>query len=281
MGNLEYCNSFCRELKIGVVNKPEYCLKYRHDYNFDFKNVDDCELDIYPKQITLSCDESCNLYCSSCRNKRKILPKDESIELYNILIAKLLPLMKDCEQLALLGSGDFFASQACMDFVKHITHEKFPKLCLYLVTNAQLFNETNWSKFDNLNNVPIKIAVSIDSVNKECYEKIRRGGKWEVLLNNLEYIKYLKQMGQIVSIRFNFVVQLENFMDMKDFVSLAKKYDADEVWFQRMSNWGTSSQLEFSKIDVFDRNNQYYSEASILLEEIKGNKDIQVLENCL
>lgn len=280
-GNFEYCNSYCIALKTLDLEKSEDYLKLREDFDFNFNNVDDCELKVYPKTITLSCDESCNLYCTSCRNEKKVLSSDESKKLYDTLVAKVLPLMKDCEQLSLLGSGDFFMSKASMNFVKHINHEQFPKLELHMITNAQLFNKKNWSKFNNLKEIPVRVDISIDATRKESYEKIRRGAKWEVLLENLEYISSLRENGQIVSLRFNFVVQLENFKQMKEFVEFAKKYNADAVWFQRIANWGTISKEEFLKLDVFDKNNSHFKKANAILEEARNDSEINVFENCL
>lgn len=281
MGNFEYCNKFCIALKTLDLEKSEDYLKYRKDFDYNFKSVDECELKVYPKTITLSCDVSCNLCCTSCRNEKKVLSSDESTKLYDTLVAKVLPLMKDCEQLSLLGSGDFFMSKASMNFVKHITREKFPELELHIITNAQLFNEKNWSQFDNLRGIPIKVDISIDASRKDSYEKIRLGAKWEVLLENLEYISSLKKAGQIVSLRFNFVTQLENFKQMKEFVKLAEKYNADAVWFQRIANWGTIPKEEFLKLDVFDKNNSHFKKANSILEELKNSSDINVFENCL
>lgn len=281
MGNFEYCNSHCLAIKTCDLKGTTDYFQYRKDYKFNYRNIDECKMEIYPKVITLSCDESCNLYCTSCRNRRKVLSKEQSESLYSTLVKKVLPLMKDCEHLSFLGSGDFFASQASMKFIKHIDKEKFPKLNLHLITNAQLFTEDNWSKFDNLREIPIKVDISIDGATKETYEKIRRGAKWKVLLENLEYIAHLRENGEISYLRFNFVVQLDNFKEIKKFIKLAKKYNADAVWFQRIANWGTISQDEFNKIDVLNEENLYFEETSLILKQIKLDTSIKVFENCL
>lgn len=119
--------------------------------------------------------------------------KKDSEKLYCTLINKVLPLMKDCEELSLLGSGEFFMSKACMKFIRHITHEEFTKLSLYICTNGQLFNKENMEKIKNLDNIPIKVAISVDASSKECYEKLRIGANWEILMKNLIYINQLKK----------------------------------------------------------------------------------------
>ncbi|MFR4981111.1 MAG: SPASM domain-containing protein [Clostridium neonatale] len=280
MGKFEYCNEHCIAIKTCDLKGTTDYFQYRKDFNFNYKNVDDCKMDTYPKIITLSCDESCNLYCTSCRNKRKVLSKYESEKLYNTLVEKVLPLMKDCEHLSLLGSGDLFASKACMKFLKHINKNKFPKLNLHIITNAQLLTQSNWEQLDNLKGIPIKMDISIDGAERKTYEKIRRGAKWDILLENLKYVSLLRKNNEISYLRINFVVQLDNFKEMRKFVKLAEKYSADEVWFQRIANWGTIPQAEFSKIDVFDNKNPHYDEVTLMLNRIIDENKIKISNNC-
>lgn len=280
VGNFEYCNSHCLAIKTCDFKNTSDYFQYRENYKFGYKNIEDCKLNIYPKVITLSCDESCNLYCISCRNRRKVLNSEKSEQLYNMLVQKVLPLMKDCENFSLLGSGDIFASSACMKFLKHINIEKFPKLKLHIITNAQLLTEENWNKLNNLKGIPIRMDISIDGAEKETYEEIRRGAKWSILMQNLKYIRLLKEKGEISSLRFNFVVQLKNYKEMDKFVKMAKKYNADEVWFQRIANWGTIPQSEFSQIDVFNNKNAHYNEVNDILKQIMGESDIKISNNC-
>lgn len=97
----------------------------------------------------------------------------------------------------------------------------------------------------------------------------------------MQYIACLRKSRKISYLRFNFGVQLDNFKEIKKFIKLAKKYNADAVWFQRIANWGTITPYEFSKIDVFDKKNLYYNEAKALLEELKNETEINIAENCL
>lgn len=282
MGNFEYCHKNCIAIKSCDLQKTTDYFQYRKDYNFNYKSIEDCRMETYPKIITLSCDESCNLYCTSCRNRRKILSKEESEKLYHTLVKKVLPLMKDCEHLSLLGSGDIFASNSCMKFLKHVTKEKFPKLNLHIITNAQLFTELNWSKLDNLEGIPIKLDISVDGATADTYEKIRRGAKWKILNENLKFISSLKVQGKVKYIRLNFVVQLDNYAEIKKFIKFAEEKNVDAVWFQRIANWGTVPEAEFKRIDVLDKKNKHFEEAYSILVDVKNKaSSIKVFENCL
>jgi wyosine [tRNA(Phe)-imidazoG37] synthetase (radical SAM superfamily) len=87
--------------------------------------------------------------------------------------------------LSSLGNGEFFVSKPLLQFYQTLSKQEFPLLKLDIITNGTLFNLQRWEKLSNLH-------VSIDSANKETYEKIRREVRWEVLCDNMEYISLLR-----------------------------------------------------------------------------------------
>ena len=102
-------------------------------WDFNYKSFEDCFVTKYPKYVTLTCDETCNLSCASCRNNIKALTKEESNLLYEKLMENVRPLLLNCELLGALASGEFFASKALIKFYKTLSHEEFPKLKLYIM----------------------------------------------------------------------------------------------------------------------------------------------------
>ena len=58
--------------------------------------------------------------------------------------------------------------------------------------------------------------------------------------------------------RLNFVVQLDNYKEIKKFVESAERSNADVVWFQHLANWETVSEEEFRKRDVLNNNNKHF-----------------------
>jgi molybdenum cofactor biosynthesis enzyme MoaA len=125
------------------------------------------------------------------------------------------------------------------------------------------------------------IKVSVDAARKDTYEKLRRGGKWETLCSNLEYIASLRQSSEIGRFSLNFVVQRENFREMSAFVDCAKGWCADEVRFTKLQNWGTFSPESFVERNVFHPDNPHYGEAVCDLINIKKRTDIRIMELCL
>lgn len=282
-GNFEYCTEkckwlHCKDINIEVAGLEINPILPRKVFEDNINNENN--YGNLPKFIALSCDETCNLTCRSCRTGFKGLNKEDGNKLYDTLMSKVRPILNQCKLLTGLGSGEIFASKAVSDFFKTITHDEFPNLNIAFVTNAQLFTEEKWSEFSNLKNIPLRVYVSIDAFNKETYELLRRGGVWEILCNNMNFISKLRKCGEVSYLSLQFVVQKENYAQINDFILLAKNWSADTVELQRLTNWGSYSEQEYMEKDVFNPDNSSYDEAKSMIENIIKNKhDINIIEN--
>jgi len=94
------------------------------------------------------------------------------------------------------------------------------------------------------------LSVSIDAAKAETYEKLRWPGKWATLMSNLEFIAGLRRSGEIRSFCINFVVQKENYREMIDFVELGTQLGVDQIWFQRVANYGAYDEATFADVEV-------------------------------
>lgn len=279
-GAFEYCQDNC--LQFMSREAELYPVMPREGKSAQFASSHDCTMQRMPKYITLSCDESCNLHCKSCREHVKMMSAEESEKLTRILMEKVRPLLGQCEQLSLLGSGEFLVSKATSVLLKSLSHQEFPQLKLDILTNGQLFTKERWETYSNLNGMPLTIRVSIDGATKETYESLRRGGKWETICQNMEYLGNAKKHGQIQSLGIHFVMQRNNFREAEALVGLAKRWHADFIRFLALANWGTFSAEEYCRENVFDPKNEEYAEASALLRRIcTQTKDLKIYQNIM
>ena len=92
-----------------------------------------------------------------------------------------------------------------------------------------------------------ELGVSIDGASKETYEKLRLGGKWDKVNENLECISQLKKKHNFRFI-LHFVVQKENYHEMEDIIELGKHYGADRVWLNRITDWQTFSDFNWHDV---------------------------------
>jgi hypothetical protein len=95
------------------------------------------------------------------------------------------------------------------------------------------------------------LRISIDAAIGSTHEALRRGARWPVMLENMRFAGDLRAAGQIQNYMLVFVVQTDNFREMGDAVDLAEQVGATEIYFMRITNWGTFSTREYREKSVF------------------------------
>ena len=197
-----------------------------------------------PTNINFAFDRSCNLSCPTCRNVA-IMANGEEIEFIDKTMSRVInEFGKSITMLYLSGSADPFASKSIRKLLLNFDTTKFPKLQqIHLHTNGLLLTEKMWSSLSHIHHLINTIEISIDASNKETYEIVRRGGNWETLITNLEFISKIKMNDKRVS----FVVQDCNYMEMEEFYNLMMVIFNKNVnvYFNKITNWGTYNEDEF------------------------------------
>jgi len=199
-GNFEYCNiAYCNMLKNPPAYEKIMLPRNEAQHISKYEKWQDCHLETTPTQIHLACDTSCNMHCASCRDKVHVNSDAENEKLTHLLENFVRPALGDCTLLSCLGSGEFFASKPISNFYQSLSKNIYPALKLVFLSNGTLFTPERWEKLSNLKGMVEKIAISIDAASKDTYESLRRGGQWEPLCRNLEYISSLRKTNYILS----------------------------------------------------------------------------------
>ncbi len=245
-GTYRYCNEHqCSYIKSGAVlhGQPE---RIQH--------------------LRLAIDDSCNLRCPSCR-KNMIFHKEGSAYNLGIRLAdKINDWLHNYEhpiQVHIGSDGDPFASHVYRHFMDQTPERDNIKYSI--LTNGLMFKDFAPRVpyvIRNLN----ELGVSIDGATKETYEKLRLGGRWEKINENLEHISQLKQEHGFRFI-MHYVVQKENYHEMEDIIMLGKKYNADRVWLNKMEDWNVLD--NFKEMDIFDPEHPLHLDYQERLESIK------------
>jgi sulfatase maturation enzyme AslB (radical SAM superfamily) len=149
------------------------------------------------------------------------------------------------------GSGDPFVSVGFRNYLRNFNPKKYPNLkSIHLHTNASMWDKKMWDSMPNVHKYIHSCEISIDAGIKDTYEnKTRLGGNWENLLNNLKFISTLP-----ISVKTSFVVQDCNYMEMETFYNLMYSIFGNKVnvFFGKITNWGTFSEGEFKLKQVWD-----------------------------
>lgn len=199
--------------------------------------------------VNIAMDDTCNLYCESCRPAVRSARGERISELnyYSDMIQQyVLPL---CNRVLLAGNGEVFASKFYLDILKN---EKCKAVNnIVILSNGTLFNRNMWNEYlSEYKN--IDVLISIDAFSRENYEAIRRGASFEKTSKNLQFLGELRKLCKINYLQFNYVIQKKNCSEMKEFVRFSKKIGADKVAFLNMENWGIYSNEIFSEMSVLN-----------------------------
>lgn len=201
-----------------------------------------------PKWLNLSNDLSCNLSCPSCRKSIIQMKNEELNRKKKIQDELLLQTKENLEWLYVCGSGDPFGSKLYRDFLCSIDKEYFSGK-IYLHTNAILLNEKMWQKMHKINNSIKWVHVSIDAATKETYAE-NRGGDWDKLQDNLQFISELRKAKSLETFEISFVVQSNNWKEMKKFVEMGTNLKVDKILFNPIDDWGRGLAYEEKAVDL-------------------------------
>jgi MoaA/NifB/PqqE/SkfB family radical SAM enzyme len=215
------------------------------------------------KHLRLAIDDSCNLRCPSCR-KGMIFHKEGSAYNLGIRLAerinKWLHDYKHPIQVHIGSDGDPFASHVYRHFMEQTPERDNIKYSI--LTNGLMFKDFH-DRVPHVINGLKKLAVSIDGATQGTYEKLRLGGKWDKLIENIESMSASKATHGF-GFDWHMVVQNHNWKEMPDMLRLARKHNADKVYFNRIQDWNTG--LDFSQQMI--QNNKEFLQ---LVSEIKSD----------
>ena len=207
------------------------------------------------KHIRLAIDDSCNLRCPSCRNGL-IFHKEGSAYNLGIRLADSindwLHAYDNPIKVHIGSDGDPFASHVYRHFMEQTPERDNIKYSL--LTNSLMFKEIHHRIQNVIRNLD-DLGVSIDGASQDTYEKLRLGGRWDKVNENLECIAELKQKHNF-QLGLHMVVQADNWHEMEDMLALGHRYNADRIYFNKIEDWNTNIDMgrqKFTHLDEFTK----------------------------
>jgi MoaA/NifB/PqqE/SkfB family radical SAM enzyme len=239
--------------------------------NFTYCTVDHCGIRAMdqlqsPKWISINIDESCNLKCPSCRADMINFTKGPELDKKIKMSAHISQMLTNYDEHCIInmsGNGDPFASLVYRPLI--LNTEPNVKHSYRIMTNGLLLKKL----LPKTNILPsiTEYNISVDAGNKSTYEKVRLGGQWETLIENLQWLKQNVDK----KITLNFVLQNENWNNLHDFENLIKELD---VWsnISALEDWGTWQKEQFRKHNVLDKEHINYHNCMEMLSALSYNK---------
>lgn len=251
-----FCNNLCqlyRETKYAIVSREDIQSNPRK--TFELPNISNFN-------IQLGYDRSCNLACPSCRNKKITSPEDPK-EIVELIHEEAVRAARGGATPAniRIGNGELFMSKYYKDIILNVYEAEN----ISLITNGILFSPAIWDKLKNRYKT-ISLSFSVDAAKQETYEKIRRGGDFNRLKQNLIFAGQLRRLGELKKLNLYFVIQKENYAEMVHFIEFATSINTDKIFFMKINNFGHYSENEFIAIDVYSDKNPNHADFVKLLD---------------
>lgn len=184
------------------------------------------QLESFPTTFNFSNSTVCNLDCIMCpRHQTKT--DHEMVRKTHDDVSKYLG---SARKLILTGNGDPLARADSRELL--INYRANPDLQIVMLTNGLLLPKY-WNKIKHQRFQ--RFHVSVDAATKPTYEKIRRGGKWEILL---EAFEILKENNSRSLTTINMTVMRSNYREIPAFVEIAERYGFNAMFRRVRDHWG-------------------------------------------
>ncbi|MFC1848583.1 radical SAM protein [candidate division CSSED10-310 bacterium] len=260
-GSYRYCN----------VDECEYLQDRKLKKNSEFKNT--LHRDIISQQLTIlktgprvievSYDKSCNLSCPYCRQEHLMAKGSELTRLRRLHDQVFGNQLKGVERIMLSGCGEPLSSQLFRDMLRNFDRTLYPQARIKLQTNGLSLTPSLWKSISSSHGIIDWISISIDAATRKTYS-LNRSRNFDKLLKNLEFISGLRKNKSIQTLNINFVVQANNFKEMKQFIVLGQKYGCDYIIFQRIMNiridYGLHSEKNYTDLAVHLESHPHHAE---------------------
>jgi MoaA/NifB/PqqE/SkfB family radical SAM enzyme len=175
-----------------------------------------------PYWLGINIDSSCNLACPSCRSGMINTTSGAEFDVKSKITMHTMQLLENFDhpiRIVLTSWGDPLASLIMRPLIMNWKIK--PTQFITLFTNGLLMKKLlpNSTIIHNISN----LWISVDAGTKEVYENVRRPGKFDVLIENLDWAaKTSLASGNVV---LKFTLSDGNAHDIVNFAQLCAKYN--------------------------------------------------------
>ena len=206
-------------------------------------------------------DDSCNLYCASCRDHVMGGTSERKQRDHDYFVKHILP---DSDVIKLATMGDPFASKYYGELIDRIC--EYGDKSVVLISNGVLATKEKVEKI-GVNTRGLAVNFSVDAATEKTYLKLRRGGNFKKVMKNIKDIGNLRKCNDVAWFSLVFVVQAENYMEMEQFIHFAEDNNVDAIDFIKLDNWGTFTDQEFEKYALVHADRTPVDELQIELDK--------------
>jgi len=231
-----------------------------------YEPSDKTQVTTIPKNLIFDFDYTCNFRCPSCRTELVNNNKHHIIRPINDRISeKIKHLVIDniTKQVEIRwAGGEPFISEVYVDLMDYCNNSGKPIKHIIQTNGSYLI-----AKADLLEHLlpHIKeLRISFDAATADTYKKIRVGGDWDHLLENVRHVQQqIARLGTKTVVSVDFVVQRDNYKEIPLLRKICHDMGITKIQYQRMWNWGTWPMAEFDDRNIYNPEHPDYKQLLI------------------
>ena len=213
-----------------------------------------------PQTFVLAFEETCNHACSSCRHEYFKGSEDyyRNVELIG---EKLIPYLNRAIYVDANGRGEIMVSEHMLRMLSKVTPER-EEFTFYIETNAALFDAKHFERIRHLTDKNCEVTATVNSFHDSTYRYLNGySNHVDQVIENLKYMKELRDQGVINKLTISMVAQEPNFREIPEWTERClNEFQADAVRIRGIMRFNMDEN-EFWFKDVFNPAHPYYREA--------------------
>jgi sulfatase maturation enzyme AslB (radical SAM superfamily) len=276
-GRYYYCNNrLCNFF--GAIDSKFYNTQPVNQDPLPFVSSPELLVDQIPSDLIFDFDYTCNFRCPSCRTEVINWNKDHVIRGINNGIAHQIKTLIidriDTQPVNIRWcGGEPFISEVYMDLMNYIVGTGKTNIQSIIQTNGSYLKKHAAFLSGFLPHVT-ELRISFDAGTAETYGRLRANGDWPTLLDNVRFVKQLiDQQKFSTKLTADFVVQTDNYKEIPEFVKTCRDIGIININLQKMWNWGTTSQEEFDRNNIYNPAHPEYNDLKQIFESIGRKVD--------
>ena len=222
--------------------------------------------------MLLGHEQVCNYHCTFC-SSRPGYPK-ESPEVVNAgyenIYNKLKPVLPHIKRIGANGNGELFTSKYTLKMLSEWKPIAPVEECsAALETNGSLFDAEHWKQIENLGQYNLRVAITVTSFEDYTY-KLLSGTTLPVqqVIDNLHFVKSLREKGIINHLQIATVVQERNFWQMPEFTRRCiEEFGADSVRLRPYQPHGINNAVQVWFTELRNPHHPYHEEYKRVIQD--------------
>ena len=226
----------------------------------------------YPSSLYLAHEEVCNYNCVFCssRSSYKKAPQEVKNAGYENIYEKLKPVLPHIKKIGANGRAELFVSKHILKILSEWRPIAPVEECsVGLETNGSLFDAEHWKQIENLGQYNLTVAITVTSFDEYTY-RLLSGTTLPIsqIIDNLHFVKSLREKGIINHLEIATVVQERNFFQMPEFTRRCiEEFGADTVRLRPYVMQGNSNFILNWFTDVRSADHPYREELRKVMQD--------------